>query len=159
MKSSISCSVLLLLIVSGCSHRPSQSVDNIHAPLGLYISSSTEKFWLALLSNERYMICNPYECNSGIYERVAVNHGVILLDFYQTEIAQSLEKSIHGADKSSEFIEAMISLRMQQPRANDQVFNMTFCDEIPCVTIGHGRDGIRFYQVENFDSFWQSEAK
>lgn len=146
---------LLMIFTSGCSHRPIDSVDKIHAPLGLYKSNSTEKFWLALLSNEQYMICNPSECNLGIYERVFVDHGVILLDFYKTKIGHSLEKFIHGANKSSEFLAAMKALRLQQARPDDQVFNMAFCGETPCVTFGHGRDGIQFYQVENFDSFWK----
>ena len=151
--------LIVVFLLVGCSSQPVKKSDLITAPLGLYRTDTTQKFWLAILQNNKYLICSPSDCNSGLYETVAVNHGIILLDFYLTEIGKTIEPLLHGNGKSAAFINAMQEIRQQQPRPNDQVFNLTICEQTPCVRLGHGREGVTFYRVEDFNAFWESRGE
>lgn len=150
----ISVLISCLFLTTGCASKKPVSEINIQSPLGIYRSDTKEQFWLAVLENEGYLICDTSGCESRSYERVAVDYGIILLDFYGTQIGQAIEKKIHGDFVSAEFIAAMTNIRKQQLRPNDLVFNLRECGEILCAAIGHSREGVKFYKVESFDNFW-----
>ena len=141
-------------LTSGCASKLPSPVTEIDSPLGIYQSDTEDQFWLALLANELYYICDPLQCEKGKYERVAVDYGVILLDFYGTATGQAMEHQIHGRNASPEFIAAMRDIRQAQLRPNDLVFNLSFCEDLICAVVGHSRDGVTFYRIESFDNVW-----
>ncbi|NNJ72500.1 MAG: hypothetical protein HKP09_04895 [Enterobacterales bacterium] len=149
---------LVTLAMAGCSTTAPIHAPNVQSPLGLYRTNTDAKYWLAILQNNVYLLCSPKECTQGKYERVAVDYGVILLDFYATDIGLAIEKLIHGQNRSHEFTKTMRQIRLSQERPDDQVFNINQCAGIPCVGIGHSREGIKFYRIESFDSFWNKSS-
>jgi len=148
---------LLLLLVTtniACSTKIPQRTITVESPLGLYCSDTDEKFWLAIMSEYRYLLCSPQSCYRGKYEAVAVDYGVILIDFFLSEQGLAIENLSHGDENSEAFYQAMRKLRLEQIRPNDFAFNIGECNGTPCVGIGHARDGVKFYKVEDFDSYW-----
>lgn len=107
------------------------------------------------MQNNQYLLCSPSECYKGLYERLPVNYGVILIDFYASEIGLQIERLSHGEPNTNDFYTLMKTIRLSQLRANDLAFNIDTCQAIPCVGLGHRRDGFKFLKIENFDSFWQ----
>ena len=148
--------LIALCITTGCASKLPVSDAVINSPLGLYRSDTDMQFWLAILDDEQYLICDTQRCESGRYERVAVDYGVILLDFYGTAMGQAIEQRIHGRNASAEFIAAMTDIRKAQSRPDDVVFNLRYCGQTACAAIGHSRNGVKFYRVESFDNFWHS---
>ena len=147
--------IVTATILTGCSAIPPKETQSVMSPLGIYTSNSNNKYWLVILEDNNYLLCNPQICNSGAYERLPINYGVILLGFYQTAIGLALEKEIHGEGHSEQFLAAMKKIRLMQQRPDDQVFNISQCDGVPCIGIGHTREGIKFYRIEQFDDFWR----
>jgi len=127
----------------------------INSPLGLYKSNTDQKFWLAIMSHQKYLLCSPEKCIPGKYQTVPANYGVILIDFYLSEFGQTVDHLSHGKGETKQFYETMKKLRLAEPRPNDLAFNLGNCDGIPCVGIGHSRAGVKFYKIENFDQFWK----
>jgi len=157
MKFQYRCSLLFLFLglIPSCASQLPQSVLTINSPLGIYRSNTQENYWLAIQTNRQYMLCSPQKCYQGIYQIVPANYGVILLDFYLSDIGLAIERLSHGSGNTDAFFESMKQYRLQQSRANDQVFNLSDCGGIVCVGIGHRRNGVKFYRVENFDRYWK----
>ncbi len=147
--------LVTVFLMQGCSTSVPAYDRPLASPLGLYRTNSAEKYWLAILAQENYLICDATRCDSGKYERVAVDYGVILVDFYATEIGMAIEKRIHGMNKSTEFVEAMRLIRQELERPNDLVINLRQCGDLICAGIGHSREGIKFYRIESFDDYWK----
>jgi len=147
--------VIFTLILFGCSTKIPVNSTVIKSPLGLYKSNTLQKFWLAIMSDQKYLLCSPEKCYPGIYQSVPANYGVILIDFYLSEFGQTISQLSHGKGETKQFYEAMKKLRLAEPRPNDLAFNLGNCDGIPCVGLGHSRAGVIFYKVENFDLFWK----
>lgn len=150
--------IIQTFLLTGCQSQPVKlpQRENIVSPLGIYVTNTTQKYWLAILREQKYLICSPSYCQTNSYQTVAVNYGVILLDFFVTEHGEQLERLSHGSLKSEAFYQSMKNNRMQLTRPNDLAFNIRDCQGIPCAGIGHVRDGVKFYKVENFDEFWVS---
>lgn len=146
----------VLVVLVGCQNSriivPQEEV--ILSPLGIYVTNTSQKFWLAILQGGRYYICSPKNCVSQSYQRLPVDYGVILEGFYLTEHGAIIERLSHGLVKDDSFYEKMKSVRMQLSRPNDLAFNIKDCMGISCVGIGHVRNGVKFYRVESFDEFW-----
>ena len=156
MKRFVLIAILILLFTTGCASKLPTPEVQILSPLGLYRTDTEEQFWLAILDNEQYLICDTQRCEAARYERVAVDYGVILLGFYSTATGQAIEKRIHGRNASDEFVAAMTDFRKTQSRPDDLVFNLRNCDQTACAAVGHSRDGVKFYRVESFDNYWHS---
>lgn len=109
------------------------------------------------MSKKSYLLCSPESCYQGKYQKVPVDYGVILIDFYLSDIGLTIEHLSHGKGESKQFYSAMKKIRLDSPRPNDLAFNIGDCGEIPCVGLGHTRAGVKFYKVENFDIFWNAE--
>jgi len=149
----ISLSILPIFLFS-CSSRMPATVSKVASPLGLYKSNTNQKYWLAIMQNNKYLLCSTVDCFNGKYERVPANYGVILIDFYKSQIGLDIEKLSHGLNNTESFYVAMKKLRMNSNRANDLAFNIGDCYNVPCVGIGHTREGVKFYRIEDFDQFW-----
>jgi hypothetical protein len=87
-----------------------------------------------------------------------VNYGVILIDFYLSELGETIDHLSHGKGETPQFYEAMKKIRLAEPRPNDLAFNLGDCEGIPCVGIGHTRAGVKFYKIEDFDKFWDNKT-
>lgn len=150
------CTLLLFSVFnSGCSSKLPVQAKRVISPLGLYKSNTKQKFWLAIMTNNQYLLCSPSSCSSGNYEQVPANYGVILNDFFKTEIGLKVETLSHGLGNSKSFYKAMKELRLSSDRADDLAFNIGDCDGTPCAGVGHMRHGVKFYKIENFDQFWR----
>jgi len=149
--------VLLTLTILACSTKLPVRSTVINSPLGLYKTNTDQKYWLAIMAESKYLLCSPIDCSQGKYQKVPANYGVILLDFYSTEIGLAIERLSHGKGETDEFYVAINQLRQKSPRANDLAFNIGDCNGTPCVGIGHTRAGVKFYKVEDFDMFWISK--
>ena len=149
------CLASFSLILLGCSTKLPVSSIVINSPLGLYKSNTDQKYWIAIMSNQKYLLCSPEKCFPGKYQTVPANYGVILIDFYLSEFGQTVDHLSHGKGETKKFYETMKKLRLAEPRPNDLAFNLGNCDGIPCVGIGHSRAGVKFYKIENFDQFWK----
>ncbi len=148
---------LLTVAIFACSTKLPKQTVSINSPLGLYKSNTTQKFWLAIMAKETYLLCSPVDCYQGKYQKVPVNYGVILLDFYRSDVGLAIDRLSHGKGETAEFYAAMKNLRITEPRANDLAFNISDCKGIPCVGLGHTRAGVKFYKIEEFDLFWKAE--
>ena len=150
--------ITLMLIVSvlvGCSTKTQKTQTQPKSPLGIYVSDSPQKFWIAILKNNTYLLCTPSKCEQNRYQKVKVNYGLILIDFYRSEIGQAIEIESHGLEIDTQGIEKLKQFRLEQPRPYDLAFNLMQCQDAYCVSLGHTRDGIKFYKAEEFDRFWQ----
>jgi len=140
-------SLLLSLTTLACStNKPIYSVE-IKSPLGVYQSDSQQKYWIEIKAQGHYSLCSASACDQGQYETVPVKYGVILLDFYSSDIGLEIEQLSHGTGYDKAYYAAMKAIRQTQPRADDLAFNIGNCDGVPCVGIGHKRDGVRFYKL------------
>ena len=153
----ISLSLLIAITVFGCSTKLAKQTIPVNSPLGLYKSNTSQKYWLAVMNQENYLLCSPDDCYQGKYQKVPANYGVILIDFYLSDIGLAIERLSHGEGEPLQFYSAMKQLRLKAPRANDLAFNIGDCSGKPCVGIGHTRAGVKFYKVEDFDVFWINE--
>lgn len=158
LKNKFICFAVFSLALFGCSTKLPVSSTVINSPLGLYKSNTDQKFWLAIMSKQRYLLCSPEECYPGKYQKVPVNYGVILIDFYLSEIGRNVERLSHGEGETNQFYDAMKELRLAESRPNDLAFNIGDCDGIPCVGVGHSRAGVKFYRIESFDLFWKNKS-
>ena len=147
---------ILSFLVFACSTKNPARSFMVNSPLGLYKSNTEQKFWLAIMTEGNYSLCSPKSCYHGKYQKVPVNYGVILVDFYISDIGQTIERLSHGRGETAEFYAAMKNLRLTEPRANDLAFNISDCKGIPCVGLGHTRAGVKFYKIEEFDLFWRA---
>ena len=148
---------LLALLVIGCTTKTPVHSVVVNSPLGLYKSNTEQKFWLAIMTEENYWLCSPNSCYHGKYQKVPVNYGIILLDFYLSDIGLAIERLSHGNGETEQFYSATHKVRLASPRANDLAFNISDCSGTPCVGIGHTRAGVKFYKIEDFDVFWVNE--
>ncbi len=150
-------SLLLPIAIYGCSTKLPKQAITVGSPLGLYKSNTTQNFWLAIMTEDNYWLCSPKDCYRGKYQIVPANYGVILIDFYLSDIGLAIERLSHGKGELQQFYDAMKRLRLKMPRANDLAFNIGDCRGIPCVGLGHTRAGVKFYKIKNFDAFWSTE--
>lgn len=150
--------VLLTLAIFACSTKLPKQTVTINSPLGLYKSNTDQKYWLAIMTESKYLLCSPKNCSQGKYQKIPANYGVILLDFYRTEVGLAIERLSHGKGETDEFYTAINLIRKNSLRANDLAFNIGDCDGIPCVGIGHTRAGVKFYKIDDFDSFWSNSV-
>jgi hypothetical protein len=147
-------SILVSIALFGCSTKLPKQTVTINSPLGLYKSNTPQKFWLAIMTDENYLLCSPESCYQGKYQKVPVDYGVILIDFYLSDIGLTIEHLSHGNGESEQFYSAMKKIRLDSPRPNDLAFNIGDCSGIFCVGLGHTRAGVKFYKIESFDAFW-----
>jgi len=142
--------LVLIINFSGCTTVPILNPAKIESPLGLYKSNSAEKYWLAIMQSEQYLLCSPDECHKGAYQNVPAKYGVILLDFFVSNLGQDIERQSHKANNTEAFFQAMNALRLAEPRPNDLAFYVSDCQGTPCAGVGHRRSGIKFYKIEDF---------
>jgi hypothetical protein len=150
---------LLAMFVFSCSTKSPFKIQKVSSPLGLYKSNTSQKYWIAIMQNNQYLLCSTLHCINGQYERVPANYGVILLDFYVSDIGLNIEKLSHGFNNTQAFYTAMKKLRLEGNRPNDMAFNVGQCNGIPCVGIGHTSEGVKFFRIEDFDGYWLKNEK
>ncbi|MCW8878851.1 MAG: hypothetical protein OQK04_15030 [Kangiellaceae bacterium] len=147
--------IFIAAILTGCTTTSRLPETRAKSPLGIYVSDSPQKFWLVIFDNDTYQLCSTSKCVRNRYQKVNVNYGLILIDFYHSEIGQQIERESHGLEIDQYGIEKLRQLRLNQPRPYDLAFNLMQCQDAFCASLGHTRDGIRFYKVEEFDKYWK----
>jgi hypothetical protein len=151
--------VLSLILTFSCSTRTPVNYVKVKSPLGLYKSNTSQKYWIAIMQEYQYLLCSTKRCIKGEYERVPSNYGVILLNFFDSDIGLNIEELSHGFNNSQSFYSAMKAIRLESNRPNDFAFNIGDCNGVPCVGIGHTREGVKFYRIEDFNDYWQKEKE
>lgn len=142
------CLILITFLLSSqsCSLTPEVPDKRSLSPFGVFniVNFKAENFKLTINEDLTYQLCNNSECFTGEVSTVPANHGVILKDFYSSKQGRALESLSFGRPLSKEFLLIVRKLRSSQPNPDDFAFNLTYCNAIPCVSLGHSRRGVLF---------------
>jgi|GEM_PF-2656669 len=149
----------LILLSVACSSKKTRVPSKADSPLGLYQSNTPQQFWLAILADNSYLLCSIRYCRQGQYESIAARYGVILLDFFSSDIGLKIERLSHGQGHSEVFYQQMRQIRLRQMRPNDLAFHVSDCGEIFCAGIGHRAEGVKFFKVVDFNQHKQVDQR
>ncbi|TQV72804.1 hypothetical protein FLL45_15150 [Aliikangiella marina] len=145
--------------LGACSTVTQQQKPRVNSPFGVFKYDGEKRFWVAIERAGIYYLCDENQCEQNKVERVAVNYGVILIDFFTSSMGLAIEKLSHGENVSEAYIAKMRKIRLQNSRPNDLAFNIGYCGETPCVGIGHRGSGVKFRLIQHDMPINNSELK
>ena len=122
-------------------------IKNQSQHLGIYVSDTTEKFWIVIKNKGIYQLCNPQRCESGEYWGHSP-HSIQLEGFYRLALGEEFSKL---QDKDFHKRNSVYKPRFSN-KSDTLIFDTHKCNGARryCLMFGYYESPIRFERVYSF---------